>query len=74
MAGKFLMTGAVAALALLAGQAKAITYGTPDCADNATNTGCAHPNTVSLSGFRRDGNGLLSSIRCTGSLLRNEAD
>ena len=74
MAGKFLMTAAVAALALLAGQAKAITYGTPDCANNATNTGCAHPNTVNLSGFRPDGNGLLSSIRCTGSLLRNEAD
>ena len=74
MAGKFLMAAAVVALVLLCGQAKAITYGKLDCTDNTTNTGCAHPNTVSLSGFRLDGPDLLSSVRCTGSLLRKEAD
>ena len=35
-----------------ASAADAITYGQRDCTDNATNTGCDHPNTVSLSGFR----------------------
>jgi hypothetical protein len=74
MTGKILLTAAVAALALFGGQAKAITYSTRDCTDNASNTGCAHPNTVSLSGFRPDGDGLLSSVRCTGSLLRKETD
>jgi hypothetical protein len=51
-------------------KAVAITYGQSDCADN---TGCLHPNTVSLSGFREPGAGeqatLISSIRCSGSLL-----
>jgi hypothetical protein len=53
--------------------AQAITYGQPDCQDNATNTNCLHPNTVSLSGFRAPNAGeqasLVSSIRCSGSLL-----
>ena len=65
---------AVAVLALFGGPAGAITYGTPDCDDNAANAGCDHPNTVSLSGFRPDGAGLLSSVRCSGSLLRKEED
>ena len=68
------MVAAVAVLALFGGPAGAITYGTPDCDDNATNAGCDHPNTVSLSGFRPDGAGLLSSVRCSGSLLRKEED
>src|SRR5829696_1721983 len=65
---------AATVLALIGGQAEAITYGRPDCTDNATNTGCDHPNTVSLSGFRPQGAGLISSIRCSGSLLRATAD
>ena len=68
------MVAAVAVLALFGGPAGAITYGTPDCDDNAANAGCDHPNTVSLSGFRPDGAGLLSSVRCSGSLLRKEED
>ena len=68
------MAAATAVLALIGGQAGAITYGRLDCTDNATNTGCDHPNTVSLSGFRPQGTGLISSIRCSGSLLRDEGD
>ena len=68
------LAAAAAALTILGGQAAAITYGRPDCADNATNSGCDHPNTVSLSGFRPEGGGLVSSVRCSGSLLRDRAD
>lgn len=63
-----------AALALLSLDAGAVTYGRLDCDDNATNTGCAHPNTVSLSGFRQQDGGLISSVRCSGSLLRDAGD
>lgn len=50
----------------------AITYGVNDCQDNATNSGCLHPNTVSISGFKIDPatNVMVASGRCTGSLLR----
>ena len=47
--------------------ARAITYGEPDCEDNATNTGCRHPNTVSLSTFP-------TGPKCTGTLLAEDAD
>jgi len=63
---------------LAAPAAKAITYGKPDCVDNATNTGCLHPNTVSLSGFRPPRAGeaaeAVSSVRCSGSLLSKDDD
>lgn len=64
-------------------QAKAITYGVEDCDELATNTGCEHPNTVSLSGFREPTPGeaeevpgvtLISSIRCSGSVLKEDDD
>lgn len=51
----------------------AITFGEPDCVDNATNFVCEHPNTVSLSGFRAPGDGedvdAVAFGRCSGSLL-----
>ena len=71
---KRLATAAVAVLVLIGGPAGAITYGQLDCKDNATNTGCAHPSTVSLSGFRLKGGRLVSSVRCSGSLLSKEED
>jgi Trypsin len=74
MASRIFVAAATAILALLGDQAAAITYGRPDCTDNAANTGCEHPNTVSLSGFRPEGSGLVSSVRCSGSLLQDEAD
>jgi Trypsin len=60
--------------------ASAITYGEPDCTDFADIETCQHPNTVSLSGFREPTDAekefttsLISSVRCSGSLLsRNE--
>ena len=60
-------------------EATAITYGEPDCTDIATNTGCRHPNTVSLSGFREptaseDTESLISFLRCSGTLLSKDAD
>ena len=60
-------------------EATAITYGEPDCTDIATNTGCRHPNTVSLSGFRKptaseDTESLISFLRCSGTLLSKDAD
>jgi hypothetical protein len=60
-------------------KATAITYGEPDCVNNATNTGCQHPNTVSLSGFRQatddeNTDSLISFLRCSGSLLTKSAD
>ena len=68
---------AAAMLGLAATEARAITFGEPDCADNATNTGCAHPNAVSVSGFRAAGPGEppvdgVSSVRCSGSLLSKD--
>ena len=70
---------AVAALGLAAHEAKAITFGEPDCDDNATNSNCRHPNTVSVSGFRASGPNEppvdgVSSVRCSGSLLSKNAD
>ena len=61
-------------LALAASDAAAVTYGGEDCTDNASNTSCHHPNVVSLSGFRDASGTLVSSIRCSGSLLEAEAD
>jgi len=52
---------------LVAPEAQAITYGEPDCEDNATNTGCWHPGTVSLSNFP-------SGPKCSGTLLAEDAD
>jgi hypothetical protein len=55
--------------------AQAITYGEPDCVDNLNNEECLHPNTVSLSGFRRySGANLRSTFRCSGSLIAEDAD
>jgi len=58
--------------------ARAITFGQPDCLDNAANVGCLHPNTVSLSGFRppREGE-LVDGVafgRCSGSLLAKDEE
>lgn len=52
--------------------ASAITLGVPDCTDNSNSATCLHPNVVSLSGFRLDTDGttLVSSGRCTGSVLK----
>jgi len=54
----------------------AITFGEPDCVDNASNIGCLHPNTVSLSGFQapRDGEDVdgVAFGRCSGSLLAKD--
>ena len=60
-------------------EARAITYGEPDCADLAQNTGCHHTNTVSLSGFRAPAAGeetdsYVSFLRCSGSLLSKDDD
>ncbi|HET7239452.1 MAG TPA: hypothetical protein VFI76_10505, partial [Terrimicrobiaceae bacterium] len=59
---------------LAAPGADAITYGQEDCDNLSENLGCQHPNTVSLSGFRaptadEDTESLISSVRCSGSLL-----
>ena len=63
-------------IALAPSTARAITFGEPDCVDNATNVGCGHPNTVSLSGFRAPREGELvdavASGRCSGSLLAKD--
>lgn len=74
-----LLSLAFAGLAIVeAPGAGAVTYGEPDCTNNATNTGCLHPNTVSLSGFRPPRLGenaeAISSVRCSGSLLEKSAD
>ena len=58
-------------------EARAITFGQPDCVNNSMNDGCLHPNTVSLSGFRLPnedelGVGAVSEGRCSGSLLRKD--
>ncbi len=67
----FFIVGALA----LPFSAEAITYGEPDCDDNATNLNCAHPNTVSLSGFRLNEENVLVSLgRCSGSLLKKTDD
>ena len=67
----YLVTLAFAGVAFLAvSDAQAITFGEPDCIDNATNTGCLHPNTVSLCGF----SGGVSAFRCSGTLLTENAD
>jgi hypothetical protein len=69
---------AIVSFLTLSSEARAITYGQPDCADNATNTDCLHPNTVSLSGFREpqagEGASLISFLRCSGSLLSADAE
>jgi hypothetical protein len=66
-----LVTLALAGVTFLAApEARSITYGEPDCIDNRTNTGCLHPNAVSLSGFYRGA----STARCSGSLLAENAD
>jgi hypothetical protein len=69
------------AATLWAPESMAITYGEPDCTDLATNTGCQHANTVSLSGFRKPTqdeesktDSLISFLRCSGSLLTKDAD
>jgi hypothetical protein len=58
--------------------ARAITFGEPDCLDNASNTGCLHPNTVSVSGFRapREGEDVdaVAFGRCSGSLLAKDPE
>ena len=60
---------------ITASKVSAVTYGMQDCQDNATNAGCKHPNTVSLSGFRVGADGaLVSSGRCSGSLLSKDDD
>ncbi len=51
----------------------AITFGVPDCEDNATNTNCKHPNVVMISGF--DANGVtVPETRCSGSLIKADSD
>jgi Trypsin len=77
-----LAAAAIAAAAILQiPEAKAITYGEPDCEDIATNFKCEHPNTVSLSGFREptpaeeelvEAGTLISFVRCSGSLLAED--
>ena len=61
----------VGAAFLATPEAQAITYGEADCQDNATNTGCRHPSTVSLSSFRGVST---AGVRCTGTLLTEDAD
>jgi hypothetical protein len=56
-----------AVVALAASEARSITYGEPDCEDNATNTGCRHPSTVSLSNFP-------TGPKCSGTLLAEDAN
>lgn len=60
-------------IAAAAPDARAITFGEPDCTDNLNNLGCRHSNTVSLSGFAAApvGSGLdgVAFGRCSGSLL-----
>jgi hypothetical protein len=71
-----LVTLAFAGVAFLAApDAKAITYGERDCADNTTNTDCRHPNTVQLTQFGyRGGSRLIANGRATGTLLAEDAD
>ncbi len=71
------LAGPLLALSLLgAAPARALTYGQPDCADNATSTGCRHPNVVALQSVLVEdlGNGVtaysLAGARCSGSLLQ----
>lgn len=67
-----LITLVLAAVAFgAAPEAQAITYGEPDCQDNATNTGCRHPSTVSLSSFQSVS---VAAVRCSGTLLAADAD
>ncbi len=71
-----LLAACGALLALAPSGARAITFGEPDCMDNAANVGCRHPNTVSLSGFRapRAGEAVdgVGFGRCSGSLLAKD--
>lgn len=74
--GTLLPLAAAAWVGATAAPAAAITYGEPDCLDNAANLGCLHPNTVSVSGFRapREGEDVdaVSFGRCSGSLLAKD--
>jgi len=68
----YLVTMALAgAMFLAVAQAEAVTYGEPDCEDNAANTGCRHPSTVSLSGFESVS---VAAVRCSGTLLAEDAN
>jgi len=58
------------AILLGAPNANAITGGEHDCADNANNIDCRHPNTASISGFK---NGV-SFVQCSGTLLAENSD
>ena len=63
---------ALAGIAFLATpEAKAITFGEADCEDNATNTRCRHPGTVSLSSFQSVS---AATVRCSGTLLAEDAN
>jgi len=72
----FLATLALAGATFLTTlEARAITYGEPDCENNATNEGCRHPNTVQLSTFGpRGGRPLVANSRCSGSLIAKDAN
>jgi len=72
----FLVALALAGVAFFSvPEARAITYGEPDCVDNSTNTGCLHPNTVQLTGFRpRGGRPFVGNGRCSGSLIAEDAN
>ncbi|MDH3474265.1 MAG: hypothetical protein OEM59_11285 [Rhodospirillales bacterium] len=78
--GRLLPVLAVLVMVTFTGQeARAITFGEEDCVDNLSNTDCAHPNVVSLSGFRnpveRDNTTEpVSSGRCSASVLRKHSD
>lgn len=67
---------AAGVLAVAVPEARAITYGEPDCTNNQNNIGCEHPNVVSLSGFAPppDGSGIdgVGFGRCSGSLLAKD--
>jgi hypothetical protein len=70
-----LVTLALAGLTFLAApEAHAVTYGEPDCIDNATNTGCLHPNVVIVGTFRWEGRRYRVVSRCSGSLLAENED
>ena len=73
-----LMPALLALASLTVPEAEAVTYGREDCVDNSTNLQCEHPNTVSLSGFRLPSPSepvdAVSSLRCSGTLLRKDAE
>jgi hypothetical protein len=76
-----IMSAAMAAATLMGvpvAPAQAITYGSPDCADNSLGLNCGNTNVVSLAGVvvqeQPPYTTYYLNVRCTGSLLHKDED